>query len=299
MIKTPLKRLSTAAGFGVLLASAPARAQSAPPPPVAEQPVAEQPVAERYHAELAIGGWGTAPSTIQYSDTETVTTTNSSSTTGTTTTTTNVVGSNIDFKQQLGLVNRVLPEFHLTVRLWPKHKLRAEFVPLYYKQTAALTSTLNYNGQTYATADLVASSLHWNPFQIGYEYDVVAGGRGFAGGIVGLNYQSISTSLSDAARSSTVDLRIPMPGLGIAGRYYPAPAVSLTGTFIGYDLPGSATNTHGHAFAIDAVATLSLSRFVGFQGGYRSLAASYVWASSTNTGTFRIGGPFLGGVVRY
>jgi hypothetical protein len=42
-----------------------------------------------------------------------------------------------------------------------------------------------------------------------------------------------------------------------------------------------------------------MSRFVGVQGGYRSFNASHVWGSPLNTGTFAIGGPYVGGIVRY
>src|SRR5262249_386334 len=109
--------LSTVVVLALLMLSSPVRAQQPPPHPAppaqpaqpalpAAEPVPSfVPIGETYHFEVSVDAWSTLPSTMKYSDTETVTS-------GTTTTT--VVGTNINFKEQLGLHNQWFPAFHVT-----------------------------------------------------------------------------------------------------------------------------------------------------------------------------------------
>jgi hypothetical protein len=233
------------------------------------------------------------PSTVQYSDTEVVTTT------GTNPTSTTVTGTVIDFKQELGLHDQRFPEFHLVGRPAPKHKIRADYIPLYYQQSATLASALKFNGQTYLATQTVTSSLRWDAWQAGYEYDVITGARGYIGGIAGVQYYRVNGALANGTQSGNAGVHIPMPGLGASGRYYPAPRFSITGEFIFYDLPGDATSTHGRLIDIDGYATVYVSKYVGLQGGYRSFDANHVWGSPLNTGTFTIRGPYVRGTLRY
>jgi hypothetical protein len=227
-----------------------------------------------------------------YADTETVTPSGS-------TTATTVTGTNIDFKHQLGLHNQWFPEFHLVIRPQPKHKIRFDFFPLYYKESATLSSSLNFNGQTYTAGQTVESSLYWNEWQIGYEYDVLTFDRGYVGGYAGMNFYAVSGQLSNGSQSGTAGVHILMPGLGGIARIYATPRVSFTASYQGYYLPGGDTSTHGHVNDVDLYATLNVSKYVGIQGGYRFFDASHHWDSPVNTGQFQIGGGFLGGTIRY
>jgi hypothetical protein len=292
-------RVCSIAGLGLALLSAPVRAQStqtpapAPAPTQAPaEPASEPLIGENYRVELSAGVWATMPSTVQYSDTETITT-------GTPATSTTVNGTIIDFKGRLGLHDQRFPEFHLVVRPARKHKIRADYIPLYYKQSATLTAALDFDGQSYLAGQTVASTLHWDAWQLGYEYDVITANRGYIGGIVGVNYFNINGALANGTQSGSASVHIPMPGLGAIGRFYPGPRISITGEFMGYYLPGSSTSTHGHVIDIDGYATVHVSKFVGLQGGYRSFDAAHVWGSPLNTGTFTIRGPYVGGTLRY
>jgi hypothetical protein len=301
MTRTALICLFSAASLGVLLLPSPARAQVTPAPtptPPAQPaaapaaPAVEPPIGENYRFEVSAGIWPTMPSTMLYSDTESVTPSGS-------TTATTVTGTNIDFKQQLGLKNQTFAEFHLVIRPMPKHKIHLDFVPLYYKQSATLATALNFNGQSYLAGETVSSSLYWNSWQLAYEYDPLTFDRGYIGGMVALNYYAVRGELSSGTQAGGAGVHIPMPGLGVIGRYYVAPRVSLTASLTGYDLPGGATSTHGHVIDVNGYATINVSKFVGIQGGYRSFDASHVWSSPLNTGSFTIQGPFIGGTFRY
>ena len=272
-----LIHLYPVAMLGFVLLSAPAGAQSTPAPLTSEPAIGED-----YRIEVAAGVWATVPSTVQYSDTEN-----------------GLTGTNIDFKQQLGLSNQRFPEFHLVVRATAKHKFRAELIPLNYQQTTTLTTNLNYGGQPFLAGQAVSSTLQWNAWRGVYEYDVITGARGYVGGIVGLNDVVVNGTLANGSQSVTSNVQIPMPGLGVIVRYYPWARLSITGESMGFDLPGRSTHTHGHAIDVDASATANISKHVGIEGGYRAFDVSYTFGTAVNSGTFMIRGPYIGGIVRY
>lgn len=293
--------LLSSLALAFLMTSSPLRAQTpaqTPAQPAPAPPAAPSfaPFEEDYHFEVSADGWFTRPTTAMYSDTETVTTTATSTTAAVTT---NVTGTNIDFIKQLNLSDQLFPTLHVLVRPLKKHKIRLDFYPLRYSQTATLTSALNFNGQTYASGDAVTSSLHWNEWELTYEYDFVTSPRGFLGGVAGLNVYSVSGSMSDANKSGTASVGIPMPGLGAIGRYYFTPRFSATGAFTGFVLPGGNTSTNGHVINVQGYATISLSKNVGIQEGYRFFDAAHYFNSPVNTGEFQISGAFIGAVFRY
>jgi hypothetical protein len=90
-----------------------------------------------------------------------------------------------------------------------------------------------------------------------------------------------------------------MPGAGVTGRYYFTPRFSATGSFMGFLLPGGNTSTNGHVVNVQGYATVSLSKYVGIEGGYRFFDAAHHYNSPVNTGEFQIGGAFAGAVFRY
>jgi len=286
--------------LGLVLTPASVMAQAAPPAPTPAQPPAE-PIApviaiigEEFHVELQIGGWVTMPSTVLYSDTESFTTTVN----GTSTTTT-VNGTLIDFKNALGLKNQVFPEGHITVRLAPKHKVRGEYMPLFYKQTTVIGADFKFNGQTYLAGQTVESTMHWKEWYVGYEFDPLVTDRAYIGGIVAVSSLNLSGATANAAQSGTASVNIIMPGLGVSGRFYASGRVSVTGDFLVFDLPGSATSTHGHIVNAGGYVTYNINKHVGAQLGYRFTDTSHTWGSPLNAGTLTIGGPFVGGTAHF
>ena len=286
--------------LGVVLAPATVLAQAAPPAPAPAQTPAE-PIApviaiigEEYHVELQLGGWASMPQTVLYSDTENLT-----NTVNGTTTTTTVNGTLVDFKGLLGLKNQVFPEGHLTIRLAPKHKLRGEYMPAFYKQAKVIGSDFKFNGQTYTAGQTVESTMHWNEWNLAYEFDPLVVDRGYIGGMVAVSSLNLSAATANSAQSGTASVNILMPGLGATGRYYVSGNLSVTGDFLFFDLPGSATSTHGHIINAGGYATYNINKHIGAQVGYRFVDTTHTWNSPLNTGSMQIGGPFVGGTAHF
>ncbi len=267
-------------------------AQAAPAEPVAPTIAI---IGEDYRVELQVGAWVSMPTTVLYSDTESLTTTVNG-----TTTTTVVNGSNVDFKNLLNLKNQVFPEGHLTIRLAPKHKVRGEYIPLHYKQTVTnLGADFKFNGQTYLAGQTVESTYRWNEWNVGYEFDPLVVDRGYIGGIVGVSSLNLSAATANTVQSGTASVNIVMPGLGVTGRYYVSGNLSVTGDFLVFALPGSDTSTHGHMLQAGGYATYNINKHVGAQVGYRFFDTAHSWDSPLNTGSMTIGGPFVGGTAHF
>ncbi len=290
---------------GLLLVPARSFAQAAPAPapttPPAQTPAAETPapvfapIGEDYRVELQVGAWLSYPFTAFYSDTE-----STSVTANGTTTTTVVTGTNVDFHNFLGLKNQVFPEGHLTIRLAPKHKLRGEYTPVFYKQTQqAIAADFNFNGQTYKKGDTVESTLHWNEWYVAYEFDPLVSDRGYVGALVGVSSLGISGATANAVQNGTASVNIVMPGLGATARYYVSEKLSASGDFLIFDLPGSGTDTHGHIIQASGYVTYNLNKHVGAQLGFRFADTSHTWSNPLNTGSQKMAGPFLGGTLHF
>ncbi|HUK34242.1 MAG TPA: hypothetical protein VLV86_10045 [Vicinamibacterales bacterium] len=252
-------------------------------------------VGEDYRVEFSAGAWVTRPSTVNYSDTETIT-----STSGTVATTTTLNGSLVDFRSLLGLSYQTFPEGHLTVKIAPKQKLRGEYIPLLYKQTVeSLPATIYFNGQTYAAGQTVESTYHWNEWKLIYEYDWLTFDRGFVGPQAALSSMNVSAATANSAQSGTASVNILMPGLGAVGRYYLMDKLSVTVDFLGFLLPGGDTSTHAHSLEIDGNVTYNFNKHVGAQIGVRAWDAGHVWNSPLNTGSITVVGPYVGGTGRF
>jgi len=301
MTKTVLYSLFV---LGVVLAPARVLAQAAQPPatPAASPAQPNEPVApviaitgEEYRVELQVGAFVSAPSTVLYSDTETLT-----STVNGTTTNTVVNGTLVDFKTMLNLKNQVFPEARLTVRLAPKHKLRGEYVRMHYKETeSAIPSDFKFNGQTYIKGQTVESTFRWNEWYMAYEFDPIVVDRGYLGAMAAVSSLNVSAATANATQSGTASVNIVMPGLGATGRFYVSGKASVSGDFLYFYLPGSDTSTHGHVLNTNFYLTYNINKHVGAQLGYRFYDTTHVWSSPLNTGSMMIGGPFVGGTAHF
>jgi hypothetical protein len=286
MTNRPAVRLYTLASLmlTLLLVAAPARAQFRP------RPISDPATGERYHIEGAAGFWfPTADMHVA-------------------STALGQLGTNIDFKNDLGLEDSKFPELHLVLRPAKSHKFRLQYIPLSYTQTATLTRNIIFNGQLYAVSLLVNSTLEWKAWRFGYEYDFITTDRGFAGLLLDVKYTNVSATLvpcvpscASPLRSDFAQAQAPIPTIGGIFRAYPVANVSITGEVTGFSigwLPKSLTKDNtGHFADVDFYATLNFTNNVGVQAGYRSFDVGY--ALKVDSGDFTLKGPYFGIVARY
>ena len=273
-------RLLALALFALFVHASRVDAQFAPPNPAP---------GENYHVELGAIFWNTtpgivlgSPSLLRFS------------------------GAPIDFVQVLNLEAARFTEFRGVVK-GGKHKLRVSRVPINYSQTVTPPSTVTIGGRTVAVTRPTTGEFDWDLFRIGYEYDFAQGEHGYIGFITEVKYNRVTADLRvpDLNASAEVqDVKVPAPQFGLVGRVYPHKYVSITGEFTGFKVPGFLRSRLSDADTFEAnfkdfevYGTVSITRFLGIQGGYRSLSVDYV--VDDDTGDLQMKGPYFGGMIRF
>lgn len=266
-----------AAAFVAILAAAPASAQFVP------RPLEEPAVGERYHIEASAGFW--SPAAAMAISSESL----------------GIPGDMIDFKKDLGLQDRRFNELHLVLRPARIHKLRFQYIPIRYEQSATLTRSIVFNGQRYTVGIPVNSSLHWKAYRFSYEADVVTRDRWFAGFILDAKYTDVSAALATPILSEAARAQAPIPAVGGIGRVYVAPNISITGETTIFNLgwlPESLVkDSQGHYVDIDVYGTVNFTNNIGAQIGYRKFDLGYL--VEKDTGSFVLKGLYFGVVARY
>jgi hypothetical protein len=208
-----------------------------------------------------------------------------------------IIGSRIDFKEDLGLTDHRFRELHAVLRPARKHKLRFQFIPIKYEQEGVLERKIIFNGQAYPLGIATSSLLQWNAYRFGYEYDFVTTNRGFGGFILEAKYTDIAAELVNFQTREFVKASAPIPAIGGIARVYVVPAVSVTFELTGIAIPKIANDYDGHYADLDLYGTVNLQRNIGLQLGYRSFDVGVTVTDLT--GTFLLKGLYFGMVARY
>src|SRR5262245_26919194 len=140
--------------LALMAAAAPASAQFRP------RIIQETTVGDKYHLELGVDLW-------RMPDADLIVASGGSGNLS------GIPGTEIDVKRDLGLVDKNLIQLNLVLKGAKKHKLRIQYVPIKYEQSAIITRAIDFNGQRYAVGVPVNSTLDWKALRIGYEYDFV------------------------------------------------------------------------------------------------------------------------------
>jgi hypothetical protein len=210
-----------------------------------------------------------------------------------------IIGSRIDFVEDFGLESETFRQLKVVLRPGRKHKLRFEYTPISYSQEATLQRTIIFNGQRFDIALPVLAELKWRQMRFSYEWDFIYRDRGFLGLILEAKYTDVEAALENVLIGREfVSAKAPIPALGLIGRVYVVPNVSITGEFTGFRLPeGIDEDYRGRYYDFDFYGTVNFNDHVGVQGGYRSLSVFY--RVDADEGDFKMKGLYFGGVFRF
>lgn len=211
-----------------------------------------------------------------------------------------ITGNNqVDFVNEFNIDNKRFTEFRFLAKAGRKHKIRFNYIPIQYGNTATLTRQISFGGRTYTIGLPATAELEWKMWKIGYEWDIVARDRGFFGIIGELKHNEIRASLvSPVTALEAAEAKAPVPTIGVIGRGYPHRLVSITAEFTGFKVPDSLSEEfEASLYDFDIYGTVSFGRHLGVQGGYRSLTADYL--VDEDAGDLKMKGPYFGGVVRF
>lgn len=254
-----------------LLFAAHAQAQFFPAPSVVP--------GEDYHVELGVMSWTPTPELVISTDS-------------------GVVDGDIDFVQEFAIEDKAFPEFRLVLKPARKHKLRASYVPIRYTDDAVIRRDLVLNGRRFTANLPVNADLKWDLWRLGYEWDFVSRQRGFVGLLLDLKYNKVSVDLQSPIAAEFAEVQAPVPTIGGIARAYLSENLSVTGEVSAAKVPDRFSEAFDAKFIdVDVYGMLNLGRYLGAQGGYRSIVADYL--VDGDAGNLKMKGWYFGGVVRF
>jgi hypothetical protein len=209
-----------------------------------------------------------------------------------------IPGSQIDLKRDLGLVDTRFRALQVQLRPARRHKLRFEYLPVEYTQTANLKTDIVFNGIRYRLGLPVNSDFNWKTYEFGYEFDFVARNWGFVGFDLEAKYTDVQVSLNSPIASEFAHARGPIPALGGIARYYFVPNIAVTGELTAFKIPDTIDDQYNaHYVDFDLYGTVNFTNNIGVKGGYRSRDVGYL--IKTDSGSLTLKGIYFGVVARY
>lgn len=209
-----------------------------------------------------------------------------------------IPGTPIDFVEDLGIERTTFRQLKVVLRPGTKHKFRFEYTPINFDADSILRRSVVFNGQRFDIALPVETEVNWKAYRFGYEWDFLYRDRGFVGLLLELKYTDISATLSNAfVGSEFVHARAPIPAIGVIGRGYVAPNISITGEFSAFKLPDVDEDYGGSYYDFDLYGTVNFTDNFAAQAGFRSLTVSY--HVEEDLGDLKMKGLYFGGVVRF
>jgi hypothetical protein len=258
--------------FGLL--ALPARAQYGARVP------SDQATGERYHVEIGGFFWNPTPDIVISSESL------------------GIVGTDIDFVNDLGIAKKRLKQIRVVLKPARKHKFRFEYTPISYDAVGRLTASVIFNGILFPVTFPVTTNMEWKAYRFGYEFDFISKDRGFAGLILEAKYTDVQATLSNALATEFARARAPIPAIGGIARVYVVPNISITGEFSGIKLPESINDDYrAKYFDLDIYGTVNFTDNFGVQAGYRSFDVEY--KVEQDAGNLKLKGLYLGGLVRF
>lgn len=243
---------------------------------------APESVGEDYHVEISYGWWDASPSLIVNSESL------------------DILGTDIDLIEDLGIEQRKLGKFGLFLRPAKKHRLRFERLPIHYEADVTVKRSFVFNGQTYNVGLPVQTAANFDTYRFGYEYDFLYKAKGFIGALLELKYTNVNVELESPIGSEFTKATAPIPTVGAVGRGYILPHLAINGEFSMFRMPESlATQLDGRGTYtdFDINATYNFTNNVGAHAGYRKVNIFY--DVDLDSGTLKFTGLYFGSVVRF
>jgi hypothetical protein len=258
----------------LLVAAGPAQAQYKP------RPLNDPATGELFHIEGDVSLW--SPSADMSVESESF----------------GILGTKIDLKNDLGVVDQHFPALNVQVRPARSHHFRFQYIPIEFEGSARIKRDIVFNGIRYTLNTPVNTTLDWRAFRFGYQYDFIVKNRGFGGFILEAKYTDVRVELDSPFAQEFAHARAPIPAIGGIGRVYVVPNISITGEVTGFLVPSSIDSRYNaHYVDVDIYGTVNFTNYIGVKAGYRTLDMGYLIKS--DQGSFVLNGLYFGAVLRY
>jgi hypothetical protein len=258
----------------MLLWSLPASAQYSTAPSPA--------VGENYRIEAALSWWNPVPELVVSSESL------------------GIPGDDIDLAADLGVLQKRLREFRIVLRPATKHKFRVNYLPIKYSAEAFVQREFVFNGQRYRIGLPVNTEADLTTWRFGYEYDFIYRSRGYLGVLLDVKYTNIDIALDSPIGREFTSQVAPIPTIGVVGRGYVVPNLSITGEVSFFKVPeklAEQIDGGGRYLDYDFYGTFNFNRYVGAQFGLKSIDVEY--RKDLDAGILNFNSFYFGGAIRY
>ena len=243
-------------------------------------PASVPPPGETYHVELSGGLWNPTPAILVSSEQL------------------GIVGTQIDFVGDLGMVKKRFVQFDVVLRAARKHKFRFGYTPLSWQGDTVLTRDLVFNAIRYRVSLPVQSELKWTQYRFGYEWDFVSNDRGFVGLLLEVKYTDLQAELSSQfVGTEFATAKAPVPAIGGIGRVYATPNSSITFELSALKVPRIDDKYEATWVDWNLYGTYDVTPNFGARVGYRVMNFNYL--VELDTGDLDLKGLYFAGVLRF
>lgn len=178
--------------------------------------------------------------------------------------------STINLKSDLGLKDKNLKDFRLTLFTGPNSRLRVAYVKMDYSADQNITRTILFNGQTYTVGTRVLTTLNLDYWRYGWVWELVGGPSSNVkfGTLLEAKTISVDAGLSAPELAPPVAERksfsATVPTVGLVLDINPSRMLNIFAEASGMSLGGK-----GHAWDGEAGLKLVLGSHLVVSGGYR------------------------------
>jgi hypothetical protein len=208
-----------------------------------------------------------------------------------------IIGSQIDFENDLGFQQTRFKDLRIVLRPSEKHRFRMQYTPVTYSASTTFTRNIVFNGIEFPVSLPIESAFEWKVFRMGYEYDFLYEDWGFVGVLLEGRYTQFSAELDSAIATEYTRLTVPLPAFGAVGRFYVVPEVAINFELTGFKFPDVDPEYQANYFDWDIHGTVNFTNNIGFQAGWRRMS-TFINIES-DTGDMKFQGMWFGAAVRY
>jgi hypothetical protein len=193
----------------------------------------------------------------------------------------------------LGLGQRRVTEYRGGLRLHRSVRVRGSYIaPFSYLGQESLGRDISFGGASLPAGTVADTSIEVQHLRTGAEIDLLTSRDGLLGVVVDYSrWEARPVIASSLARGQSDPLRVALPTVGLLGKIYLHPRLSLSA-----EASGMRRATRGVITEFEALARVNLSPRIGVATGYRNLYARV--ASGGDRGAFRLRGWFFSLALR-
>lgn len=201
--------------------------------------------------------------------------------------------TDFEFASTFGIEDVWVSDFRFLYRPARKHRIRFGYAPTRYEESAVLTRVIDFGGKTFTGT--AAADVRWSLWRVGYQWDFISRDRAFVGVLGEVKYNRMRASVRANGQGEVLEVNAPAPTIGVNGRFYPHRHVAVAGEFAVFKYSGG--DLEGTFFDIDVSATASVTKNLGFQGGFRTVSADFFL--DDKSGDLMLKGVYAGFVSRF